>query len=932
MLKRNRMVAFVLAFVVIVFELQAQVNLRGLVTDKKTGEALIGASIYVGGLAKSAGTDVDGKFEIRSVPAGTYDIKISYVSYQPLQLMGVVVEADKDKVLEIQMESAEVSLRDVQVVGVRRTNTDLAMLNSTKLNSLAVSAISSQQISKSLDRDAGEVVKRVAGVTIMDGRFVVIRGLGQRYNNVWLNDVSTPSSEADSRAFSFDAIPGGVIDNLVLYKTPAPEIPADFSGGFVKVFTKNLPDKNSFQFSFGTAFHQGSTGADFKSGETTPADWFGLGSASRALPTSFPSLLTYDMTNSELVKHTESLNTGWNTHLFKALPDVRLSATLNRTFSIGSLQLGTITAVNYSNAFRTYRMENKRYGIYQKNLDKPFARNNYLDDQYNQDSKFGVLHNWSFVFGDRNRIEFRNFFNQIGKNRYTHRVGEDNNNDYNIREIEVLNRTRSTYSGQLGGKHTFEKMEMKLDWVLGYSYANRYEPDRKIMTSRMNENEYSPDSGKYATDGNDVKRNYQKLDEHIVSSGINLEKRLVFGSFTPTLKAGVFAEQKSRTFSARNFKYAFKTNLLPAGFIYNDFADMFTSANIQTTGVLLDEASNKSDSYSASNLIASAYLATNLKFGDLLEVYAGVRMEHDDLQLDGYESDGTDPVQVNKNQLNYFPSINATVHITEKNQVRVAYGSSINRPEFRELAPYVYYDFEKFSGFEGNPNLKDATIQNLDFRYEYYPTSSEMISFAAFYKRFDNPIEISYFEVGGNQQYTYKNAQSARNYGIEVDIRKNLTSLGLEHFTLLLNGSLISSKVLFAAADFERDRAMQGQSPWLTNVGLYYDNEDSGWKSSLMYNSIGKRIASVGVVNQDISEDLPDVYELTRHVIDFSLTKKLTDRMEFNVGVKDLLNQAILFKQFPRFVDANGVTQKREQTTMSYKPGRNISLSLSIKL
>lgn len=931
MLMKVKRSCFSVIFILFSLSSFAQGSLEGTIIDRKSREPLVGANVSIENCTYACIADIDGKFSLKNIQAGSYTVNVRFVSYKSFRSGNILVENGKATRLDIELEEANIQLQGVQVVGIRRTNTELSMLSNTKKAQLVVSGISSQQIAKSLDRDAGEVVKRVPGVTIMDNRFVVVRGLSQRYNNVWLNDVSTPSSEADSRAFSFDAVPGGLIDNIMIFKSPAPEIPADFSGGFVRILTRNMPEGNSFQFSANVAYQQGSTFKTFSSGSGGGADWLGFGYGARALPHDFPGKLTSSLGKPELMDYTGAVNNGWDLKRVSALPDMRFSLVFNRIFHLGETKIGLITALNYSNTFRSYEVENKRYGIYQQNVDESYIRNDYRDSQYNQDSRFGILHNWSFVFNPKSRIEFRNFFNQMGKNRYTYREGEDNNNDYTIRENEILYMSRSTYSGQFSGKHQLDEDKTKIDWVTGYSYANRYEPDRKIITSRLNKDENSPNYGKYGTDGNDVKRNYQNLDEHVFSGGANIEEQLSVASFAPVLKAGLFAEYKTRSFAARNFIYTYNMSILPETFLYSDYENMFTSANIQSGGVLLKEATNKSDSYTANNQLYAGYAGLNIPFQKWLDIYAGVRAEKDILRLDGYESDGTAPVQVNRQSLHFFPSINATFHLNEKEQLRLAYGKSINRPEFREIAPYVYYDFEQFTNFEGNAELKDAFIRNLDFRYEYYPTPSETFSLALFYKCFQNPIETTYFEVGGQQQYSYKNAESARNLGLEIDVRKNLTNFGLKNLSLVLNGSLIRSKVSFAQGSFERNRAMQGQSPWLANAGLYYDNDQSGWKGSLLYNSIGKRIVFVGIVNQDIIQDIPDIYEMPRHIIDFSLSKRIGKNMELNLGIKDLLNEPITFKQFPRFLDSNGVSQRREQTTRSYLSGRNFGLTLTGK-
>jgi len=746
-----------------------------------------------------------------------------------------------------------------------------------------------------------------------------------------LNEVSTPSSEADSRAFSFDAIPGGVIDNLLVYKTPAPEIPADFSGGFIKIQTKNMPEGNQQSFNLSVGTNSGSTFHSFESVSHTAADWFGLGSAARSLPSDFPVKIKSSLSSDELAGYTQAVNPIWGTTTVKALPDLRFTANINRIYQWGDVKVGNVMAFNYSNTFRVNQIDNRRFGIYRQDVDKPFARNDYKDQQFSQDSKFGIMYNWSFQLNPVSSIEFRNFFNQIGKSRFTNRAGEDKNNDYVIRESENFYMSRSTLSTQLSGKHNLSQKGTRIDWVAGYSYANRHEPNRNIVTYRLNQDSISPGFGKYRTFSSDIKRFYQTLNEHVVSLGANLEKQLYIGDFSPTLKTGVFGEYKYRTFASRNFVYNFNGSKLPTGYSYLDIENLMTTANIQNQGVLLKENTNKADSYNASSANYAGYVGLNMPIGSNIKVYAGVRAESNTLILNGYESDGTDPVNLNRTALDLFPSVNATYNLSDQHLFRLAYGKSINRPEFREVAPYVYYDFEQFANFEGNATLKDATVHNLDLRYEWYPTPSETFSVALFLKNFTNPIENTYYEVGGQYQYTYRNAKSAKNYGMEVDMRKNLTFIGLSHFNLVMNASLIHSRVLFPAGSFERDRAMQGQSPYLINAGLYYNDDDKGMKASIMYNRIGKRILYVGVVNQQIIEDIPDTYEMARNAIDLSISKKISEKMELGFGIKDLLNEPEQYKQFPIY-DNGGTLIKREQITRSFYQGRNISLSFKMNL
>lgn len=906
----------------------AQGSLEGTVVDGKTKEPLVGAVVTMEGAKATAVVGMDGKYSFRNILPGRYTFDFRYVFYNS-SFQNIEIATGRVTRLDVELDESEIALRDVVVTGTRRTNTELSMLNITKTAQLEVSGISSRQIAKTLDRDAGEAIKRVPGVTIMDSRFLVVRGLSQRYNNVWLNEATVPSSESDSRAFSFDVVPGGLIDNMMVYKTPAPEIPADFSGGFVKISTKITPDDSLRSVCLVTAYQQGSTFDHFFCSPGKPADALGFGYASRALPEGFPSKITSSFSKSDLAAFSNSLNNNWGIHRFMAYPDIRFSSVFSKKFDWIKSRFGMITALNYSNTCRSYEIINNRYGIYRQDVDKPFIRNGYKDCQYLQEAKLGVLHSWLLVINPQNRMEFRNFFNQIGKSRYTEREGEDRNNDYIVHESERMYHSRSTYSGQLSGKHFFQESDTKLDWVAGYAYANRYDPDRRMVISRLNEDESSSGYGLYRIEGNDVKRYFQNLDERVVSGSLNIEKPVRISSFVSLLKAGLYGEYKSRAFSARNFVYTFNNVLLPDNAVYSDVATIVTSGNILSQGVLLKENTNKSDSYAASNRLFAAYSGWNISLSGSIHVYAGVRIEDNILRLNGYESDGIKPVTVDRRSLDVFPSLNATYCLNSKNLMRLAYGKTINRPEFREIAPYVYYDFEQFTNFEGYSGLKDARIQNVDLRYEWYPTPSETFSLGFFYKNFKNPIEITYFEVGGQQQYTYRNADRAEDIGLELDLRKNLGFLRLNDLVLVANGALIRSKVYFEKGSIERDRAMQGQSPWLLNTGLYYDSSN-GWKGSLLFNRVGRRIVFVGIVNQDITEDIPDVYEMPRSSVDLSLGRKFGPFFEVNLGIKDLLNEPVAFKQFPKY-KKDGKTYNREQTTKSYKPGWNVSVSVAMR-
>lgn len=898
--------------------------ISGTVIDAKLKEPLIGATVVIEGTTIGAVTDMDGNFRIESVEPGRYALVASYVSYQTQNIKDVAVEADREAVVSIEMVDAEVQLQDVVVVAQRRLGTETAVLNIVRESLPVVSGISSQQISRTQDSDAAEALRRIPGITIVDDRFVVVRGLAQRYNNVWLNNATTPSSETDSRAFSFDVLPSSLIDNMMVCKSPSAELPADFSGGFVRLRTKNVPEGNTFDVSYQMGFNTNATFRGFRLGEGYAADYVGFGAARRALPSDAPSHLN-NVSASEAAAFTRRVNTGWGIRRFTALPEQKLSLTMNRLFDLGDWRIGNITNVNYSTGYDYSEQKNNNYLSYDMTNDRSSYRYKYDDVQYKNTTKIGALFGWSFIKGD-NKIELHNFFSQRGTSSLTQRQGTDYYSEENVRKWESLYTGRTTYAARLSGEHKWHDDADKMDWTAGYAYAAYKEPDRKVVKSLLRSSEGEE---KYYV--SDPTRYYQDLADNSLSLGTNYGHTFTVSElFKPVLNAGIYGEYKTRDFSARRFVY----NLLGNG--YNRFAEwdysaIFSDGNISADRIYMKESTNKSDDYMSDNLLGAAYVSMKLSYGEKLGASVGIRMEHYRLKLDGYESDGIKSVHLNQSSTEFFPSLNVAYSLTEKQQVRVAYGRSVNRPEFREIVPYVYYDFALDANITGNVDLKNAYVHNADLRYELYPSQGETVSIGAFYKHFADPIEQTYREAGSGLQYTYHNAERAEAFGVEVDVKKHLDFVGLKGLSLVFNGAYIHSKVYFPEGSFERDRAMQGQSPYLINMGLFYQNDEKRLSASVLYNRTGKRIETVGVPAQNPNDDIPDIYEMPRNSLDLSFTKTLGRYVELKAGIKDLLNSKIEYKQFLTLTEEDGAKREVEQPVRSYRRGVTLNIGATVR-
>ena len=914
-------------------------QIKGVVIDQKSKETLIGAVVTVDGTNVKAITNIDGNFQIDGLDKEkTYTLYINYVGYKTQKIDGVQAK-DADQVIALQPD--EQQLKEVTVTAVERRNTDAAMIQVAKNSPVIVSNVSAQEISRTQDTNAGEVIRRVPGVSLIDDKFVMVRGLSQRYNNVWVNGGAVPSSEADSRAFSFDIIPSSQIDNLTIVKSPSAEYPADYSGGFIIVNTKEIPAENSFNIAVGGNWNTSSAFQNFSYSKGSGTDFLGFDNGLRNLNGGIQADLNpqLDANGKPVGDYATSLlgnglNNDWLVKNRKPLGDLKLAASLNQRWMLGGRTLGMLAALNYTNEYRTYEnMENNLYGIYDAANDKPNYLRHSVDDQYNNNVRLGAMLNFTFLSKDGNhKYQLKNIFNQLATSRYTWRDGVSAQSNLE-RSAEYYYRSRTTYNGQLTGKHTFTSDA--LDWSIGYAYANRHLPDRRryLIDDAL-------ESGVYAlSTGNDISREWTQLDEHILSLGINDKHHFKFGIFEPDLQVGAYGEYRSREYQTRNFIYNWNVsaNNMPSDFRHSDIPTLLSSeANMGYDKLYLLEEKQMRNNYRGHNTLGAGYLAMSLPFGKL-GIHAGVRFEHNDMELISNSRD----YEKSESSRHYktddvFPSLNTTYKISDQHQVRLSYGRSINRPEFREVSSSVYYDFDLASNVQGNTELKNCYVDNLDLRYEWYPSRGELISLAVFYKHFDSPIEWTYTVAGGTDLiYSYKNAKSANNYGVELDIRKNLGFIGLKDFSWSFNGALIKSKVQFEKGAKEEDRPMQGQSPYLINTGIFYKNEPLKMDIALLYNRIGKRIIGVGrsegSTGDDSNSRVPHSYEMPRNTIDFSLAKKFGDHLELKLNVRDLLAEKIYYKQFADVTYSDGSKKEVEEIARCYKPGRNIGLQAIYK-
>ncbi|MBK9734081.1 MAG: carboxypeptidase-like regulatory domain-containing protein [Saprospiraceae bacterium] len=907
-------------FVTIANLIAAQTGtIKGNIKDNSTKEPMIGATIIIDGTSTGTTTDFDGNFEILSVPSGIHKVIISTIGYGDDVIENVRVESDKETVINSFLEEEQHVLEAIEVKATRKSDTEVSVVSEIKqLANIAV-GVSSQQITKTQDRDASQVIRRVPGVSIFDDRFIVIRGLNERYNTVMLNDVITPSTEVDVKSFSFDLIPSSAIDRMMVFKSPSAELPGDIAGGAVKIYTKTVPDDDNFSVGINMGYRSNATGNLVTDYKGSSSDVIGFGSAYRSLPSGFPS--TKSVINNAgteaMIDNFRNLNPYYNTNTKTINPDIRANVNYSKRFFIGKKELTNISYLTYSNTNTNQQMVQNRF-VYDQSIQSTFKDNNYTNNV-----RLGAMSNWALILNPGNKIEFRNIFNQLATKETVLRSGLLFENELELSNQSFRYEQKSIFSSQLNGTHDISN-KTRLKWITGFGYTNRTEPDYRRFTSSRpigSEGPYRIDLQQFESPTlQQAARFYSKMDEFVVTAALNGESILgtknTDNEKNKILKYGFYSEYKDRYFSARWFGIV-NPNRISADVLSQDPATFFANDNLRSSRVFYSEGTNFDDKYTAQNLLNAGYASFYMPFSNKFNATFGFRGEYNIQSLQSRERGGGSKVDVNNPIFSALPSVNATYKLNEKNLIRFGYGTTVNRPEFRELAPFTYYDFIFDVSRRGNKDIKVASIQNIDLRYDFYPGKGELITIGAFYKKFTNPIEAAIFYNGSTVAFTVANSQSAVSSGVEIELRKNLN----RNFMLMFNASLINSNVKVSGLS-DYSRFLQGQSPYLINAGLFYSIPEKGIQANILYNVVGKRIYVIG--DNVLSAN---VFEMPRNVIDINISK-IFGKLEIKAGVQDILNQKFRLIQDTdrnnKITDTDGVFQE-------FRRGSNYYLGMNYK-
>jgi outer membrane receptor protein involved in Fe transport len=769
-----------------------------------------------------------------------------------------------------------------------------------KRNTSALSnVLTNEEFSRSGDTNIAEGLKRVAGLSLVGGKFVYVRGLGERYSSALLNGSSIPSPEPLNRVVPLDLFPNAIMDSVVVQKTYSAQFPSEFGGGVLQMRTKRSSDEFFFNLASSVGMTENTAFSNGVQAAGGSRDWLGYDDGSREMPRLLkdatadgqrlqrrsPFLNTGGSTPEELQAIGQSLNQDYALS-DKTLPaDVGLTASLGNYHDVGSARFNYLAALDYKNGWDAHEIERNSYKV--GGVDELVRENafTYYGTENNIDIS-GIL-STGLELNENHTVSATNIILRQSDDIAGEEIGffGDERIDSRFTQIEYIQ--RELYSNQLQGDHYFpEANELNVTWRVNKSTADRLAPDTREYRYDLMDDKYVFN---LRSDGN--VRRFSEL--HDDNTDYALDTSMVFYgplSSTILMTAGYNRQDSERDYEIRRFAFVEQGDVVSReGFLLQPLEQILATQNIGPTEFELTETTRPTDTYAATRDLESWYLQADLNFNDRIQLLAGVRQEdyrQNVRTFDLFRPDNAIEATLESSDL--LPGITAT-YIAGNHQFRFGYSETTSRPDFRELSPATFTN--PLTGYEvvGNPNLRVASIKNYDLRWEWYFADLDSLSLGLFRKDFDSPIE-SVVQPGANSARSYVNAESAENQGIEFEARKQFDFLGerWEDFYVSGNVSYITSDVTIGVTEqnilTNSSRPLQGQSDWLFNGQLGYDDFD-GLTATLLYHYFGERIYEVGILGA------PDLIEEPHGELDFVLSKEFRNSWKLNLKAQNLLDR-----------------------------------------
>ncbi|WP_069658899.1 TonB-dependent receptor [Arcticibacter eurypsychrophilus] len=921
-------------------------RIAGKIVDNK-GEALPGANIRIRELNKAMQSSVDGTYQF-NVPAGTYTLEVSYISFQTKSIADVIVKDDQLTSLDIVLNVANKALNEVIVKSSFRRESIAGLYAQQKNAASVTDGISAEQIARTPDNNVGAVLKRISGVTILDNKYVVVRGLTERYNQSLIDGLTLPNTDLNRRNFSFDIVPTELVSSVVVNKTATPDMPAEFVGGQVMVNTLAIPNNNYLSISLGAGYNDRTTGKDFLSaGGRDKSDYLGFDDGRRKRP---DNLVSWSMASGQddprieatdangfktgyagAIEQSKRFNSdGFKRYKYTATPNQNYRFTLGRLYELNQakgIKAGFIAGLTYrntqqANAFTSARELGMGKDFYNDPSDTATRGTAYIFNT----TLGGVLN--AGLQSRRFKVNIKNLYTRIFNEEFYTSKGLNNNNQMtNNNFIDPVFTTLSQH--KIEGEHSMGQKGFKLDWSGGFTNLNQQHVDTRKFSyflldktfgtfyQRPNVTTLAAVAGNYVWDY----RLWTAIKERDFNWALNLSYPFPFLKNRSLVKAGYTGWYKKRSQDIYFAKIYAKRD-------QHTFTDFYeTLLSPQKVGYGLNQAYYYMDAengglFNADSKYHAAYLMLDQHFfTNKLRLVYGLRAENFNLAnrqekeirrrqlLQEQNPDAIInqevPILTGEKNWNFLPSVNAIFSLSEKTNIRAAYAKTMIRPDFRETATFAFPDPFLQASISGG-NISSTKIQNIDLRFEYYPSPGEVFSISGFHKYLDRPVELVNLSPGASTLIlTYQNQQSAKNTGIEMEFRKslNVISPSLANFNIYGNAAYIWSEIktiskidnpeydyanpdkepakIEVVQDFKRP--LIGQSPYIINAGLAYQSSYAG--ATMSFNRSGYRSYIVSVDPKSTE------FQRVRTLVDLQLSGKLLkQKAEIKFNVANLLN------------------------------------------
>lgn len=939
-------------------------NVVGVVIDKATGDPLIGATVMIQGKNIGGFTKLDGKFNLKNIPAGEYLIKISFVGYSPITVANVVVKENQVTTVNVALESESKMTEEVIVTASSLKDNEASLLKERQKSNTISDAISSELISKTSSSNVSEAMEKVTGVTIVDGKNIYIRGLGDRYMLTNLNGASLASSDPEKNSVATDIFSSKFVENIVTYKSFTPDKHGNFTGGMVDIRTKAFAETETFSLQLNGSYNSlGSFSNEYLTYQGGSFDWLGFDDGSRALPSilnqyeKIPSIsdARYNKEQAQILNDISKAFVGqMSPEQGSSGMDQSWGISYGNQYDAGEHTFGIIAGLTFSNKFRSYSNGfNGQYNLTGKvsEVNELNALYSLSDSKGSMESSISGLLNLAYAPNEFNRISFNFMLNNAGEKvaRYLHGYAQTLGDDYTTYETRTLAfNQRNVTSYQLNGEHHINELnKATFDWNLATNVSKSYDPNLRYFVNDYrpfevdNEivNVYSISASNYS----EPSHYFRDLKEQVYETNLNLTLPVkIFEDLSTKFKVGGSVRLKDRDFNERIFKFRRESIIQYDGNPNTFFSDSLVGLidyNENTGrnyfGNYITDQTQPANSYTGNENIYAYYGMFDFELTPQFRVIGGARIEMAKIDVKSKDSSKNYAIEngtqvelgvVNNNDI--LPTISFVYSMMQNMNLRLSFGRTLARPTFRELAPFPSFDYIGGYILNGNQKLKRTLIDNYDLRWEWFLRQGEIVAFSLFYKDFTNPIEMAILST--NNQIQYQNVPKATTYGLEAEYRVGLNFLSsvLNDFSFGGNLTFVHSKVNIPEKDFltikaldpdaSNIRTMNGQSPYVVNVMLSYDNPIHDLHVNLYYNVFGKRLSKVSLGGT------PNVFEYPRPILNFNVKYGVYAGFKVSLSIDNILNSD--------YIEALEYKGRNDYYVSRYSLGRTVSLGIGYDL